>query len=600
MGSSERYVEIASGHITNRGRADLLTNLPNLIGKGKDLHELYHSWYTFDDEARRHLNGKNSISSFKGSYYLDKIILDIDKKNLPDKDFLSFVRFLVSAELIDDLGIKDEHIQIWFSGTGFHIVLPNLFGFTPSVTLPFSVKSTLQDVFPDCDPIYDGARLIRAPFSYNKKSGLFKIPLTITQLNKLSFDDIQSCASTIPDEIDLLKYEFKDVAPYLKQYLKLQSDRIIQSATTKRSAFDIDPTTVVTCMQTVLSNPPVPGERNDSMMRLAAWMRRNGMPQQIVYQTLLEWSGNEEEALSTTSSEFKTGYNYWCDDEIMSKHCDPKCIHFKRKDYSLALESAETLAERYVEFIKKGISEKAFNFKDLYNLNYDFWVLPGELMIILGDTGMGKSTYVSNLCIMLRKHRIMYLSLENTWHLTYKRMCQIVQGYTENEVKKYHNELENVDNLYSLFDHIQFGHIPPDVDKLQETVAYQRPHIVVVDTTDELHVKNVHNDFERMNHIIVKLKDIATNQDCIVLAVHHVNKESAKNGIIDLHSAKGTSTVVQKADKVLTINGTENHTDRMIYSEKNRDGGKLKMMFEFDKKLMTFKNKNTPTVGDYS
>ena len=221
-------------------------------------------------------------------------------------------------------------------------------------------------------------------------------------------------------------------------------------------------------------------------------------------------------------------------------------------------------------------------------------------MIILGDTGMGKSTYVSNLCIMLRKHRIMYLSLENTWHLTYKRMCQIVQGYTENEVKKYHNELENVDNLYSLFDHIQFGHIPPDVDKLQETVAYQRPHIVVVDTTDELHVKNVHNDFERMNHIIVKLKDIATNQDCIVLAVHHVNKESAKNGIIDLHSAKGTSTVVQKADKVLTINGTENHTDRMIYSEKNRDGGKLKMMFEFDKKLMTFKNKNTPTVGDYS
>ena len=51
---------------------------------------------------------------------------------------------------------------------------------------------------------------------------------------------------------------------------------------------------------------------------------------------------------------------------------------------------------------------------------------------------------------------------------------------------------------------------------------------------------------------------------------------------------------------VLTINGTENHTERMIYSEKNRDGGKLKMMFEFDKKLMTFKNKNTPTVGDYS
>ena len=69
---------------------------------------------------------------------------------------------------------------------------------------------------------------------------------------------------------------------------------------------------------------------------------------------------------------------------------------------------------------------------------------------------------------------------------------------------------------------------------------------------------------------------------------------------MNLHSAKGTSTVVQKADKVLTINGDEQHSDRMLYSEKNRDGGKLKMMFEFDKKHMLFKQKVGPTIGDYS
>jgi len=600
LGSTERYVEIASGHITNRGWADKVSNLPNLIGNSEDQHELYHSWYTFDDDIKRHLNGKNSISNFRGSFYIEKIILDLDKKNLSDEDFLSFVRFFVNTELKDDLGIKDEHIQVWFSGTGFHVILPNLFGFTPSITLPFSVKSTLQDVFPDCDIIYDGSRLIRASFSYNKKSGLFKIPLTIKELNKMTFEEIQKYASTIPADIDFTKYDFKNVTPYLKQYLKLKSDKLIQSATIKRSAFDIDPTTVVTCMQTVLSKPPVPGERNDSMMRLAAWMRRNGLPQEVVLRTLAQWSGNEQEAISTTKSEFEKGYNYWCDDAIMSKHCDPKCIYFKRKDYSMALESAETLAEKFVVFVKKGISEKAFNFKDIYNINYNFWVLPGELVIILGDTGMGKSTYVSNLCAMLRNHKIMYLSLENNWHMTYKRFCQIVQGYTHDEVMKYHAELDNVDNLYSMFDHINFGHMSPDIDKLQETVAYQSPHIVVVDTTDEMHVKNVHNEFDRMNQIIIKLKDIATNQDCIVLAVHHVNKEAAKNGIVNLHSAKGTSTVVQKADKVLTINGDENHSDRMIYSEKNRDGGKLKMMFEFDKKHMLFKQKLVPTVGDYS
>ena len=309
MTTTERYVEIASGHITNRGRADKVSNLPGLIGDTKDLHELYHSWYSFDEDIKRHLNGKNSISSFKGVYYLDRIILDIDRKNMAGVDFLSFVRFFVNTELKDDLSIKDEHIQVWFSGTGFHVIIPNLFGFTPSVTLPFSVKSTLQDVFPDCDIIYDGSRLIRAAFSYNKKSGLFKVPLTIMQLNTMNFEEIEKYASSIPSKIDLTQYEFSDVTPYLKQHLKLKSNKLIQAATTKRSAFDIDPTTVVTCMQSVLSRSPIPGETNDSMMRLAAWMRRNGLPQEVVIQTLAQWSGNEQEAVSTTKSEFEKGYN---------------------------------------------------------------------------------------------------------------------------------------------------------------------------------------------------------------------------------------------------------------------------------------------------
>lgn len=602
-GKLHNYVEIASGHITNRGRADLLSNLPNLIGNTEEKHELYHSWYSFDKDIKRHLNDKNaSISSFKGSYYLDEIILDLDRpKSMGEKGFLDFLRYFVGTNLTEDLGIKDGHIKIWFSGTGFHIVIPNLFDFTSSVTLPLSVKSTLEDVFSDCDSIYDGSRLIRAPYSYNAKSGLFKIPLTREEVFSLTINEIKEKASSLPTDLpaitnDMFFNSFDKVdSPYLKKYLKLYSEKVSNYASIKRSAFDIDPSSVTTCMQTVLSKAPIPGERNDSMMRLASWMRRNGMPKQIVYNTLSEWSGNDSEAKTTTESEFEKGYNYWCNDYIMSKHCDPKCIYFKRKDYSLALETSEDLTRRYVKFVKEGISKKAFNFRDIYRMNHDFWVMPGELVIVLGDTGMGKSTFVSNLCISLRTKKIMYLSLENTWHLTNKRLIQMGHGYTQAEANDYCNEVDENDpndpilkSLYTPYDHIVFGHVPPDINKLQEEAAYQNPDIILVDPTDELHVNNVYNEFERMNQIIVKLKEIATNQSCIVIAVHHINKESAKNGIIDIHSAKGTSTVVQKADKVLTINGDENHPQRMLYSEKNRDGGKLKLMFEFNKKLMLF------------
>ena len=590
MGNPTHFVEIASGHIANRGRADLIVNLPSLIGLPENKHELYHSWYSFDQEIQSHLDGRNSISTFKGVYYIDQIILDLDYKEVSESERLQAIRFFVNTDLIEDLSIKEEHIRIWYSGTGFHVTLPNLFGFTPSTTLPFSVKATLEDVFPDADKIYDGARLIRSPFSYNKKSGLFKVPLTLRELNTFSLDKIKEKASTIPTKIDLKKYAFKNVAPYLKKYLKLEAEKIYKSATVQRSTFDIDPTRVVTCMQTLLSKPPIPGERNESMMRIAAWYRRSGIPKETVIQTLIGWTGNKEEAISTANSSYDKGYNYWCNDYIMSKYCDPKCIHFKRKDYSMPIENMSTLAEKYKEFLESGISKSAFNFKDLYHTwNSDFWVMPGELVILLGDTGMGKSTYLSNLAVLLRKHKILYLSLENTWHLTYRRFIQISLGYSKDESNKYHKELEDTSTLYDSVDHIHPVHKCPDVDKLEEEVARFNPDIVMVDPTNKIIVRNVHNEFDKMNSIVTRLKDIAVNQECVVIAVHHINKESAKTGYVDLNSAKGSSTVVQEADKVLTLNGTRIESERLITSDKNRDGKGLKIMFTFNKEHMIFK-----------
>lgn len=601
MGNPTHFVEIASGHIANRGMADLIANLPSLIGVSSAKRELYHSWYSFDQEIQSHLDGKNSISTFKGVYYVDQIILDVDFKELSETERLQAVKFFVNTDLLEDLSIKEEHIQVWYSGTGFHVVLPDLFGFTPSTTLPFSVKATLETVFPDADKIYDGARLIRAPFSYNKKSKLFKVPLTLRELNTFSIEDIKKKASTVPDEINLNQYAFKNVEHYLKQYLKLEVEKVYKNVTAQKSTFDIDPTTVVTCMQTLLSKPPIPGERNESMMRIAAWYRRSGIPKESVIQTLMSWTGNKEEAISTVNSVYDKGYNYWCNDYIMSKYCDPKCIHFKRKDYSMPIENMSTLAEKYKEFIESGISKSAFNFKDLYrSWNSDFWIMPGELVILLGDTGMGKSTYLSNLAVLLRKHKIMYLSLENTWHLTYRRLVQISLGYSKDQSNKYHKELEDMSNLYDSIDHIHAVHKCPEIEKLEEEVARFDPDIVMVDPTNKLIVKNVHNEFDKMNAIITKLKDIAVNQECVVVAVHHINKESAKTGYVDINSAKGSSTVVQEADKVLTLNGTRIENGRIITSDKNRDGKGLKIMFQFNKEHMTFDEPPPITLHDQS
>lgn len=96
------------------------------------------------------------------------------------------------------------------------------------------------------------------------------------------------------------------------------------------------------------------------------------------------------------------------------------------------------------------------------------------------------------------------------------------------------------------------------------------------------------SDIEKQNNIIDGLKGIAQRNHTIVIAVHHINKVSASQGVVGLHSLKGSTNVVQKADKVLVVKGNRNEIHRVINSEKSRDEGRFEMIAEFDYNTFTF------------
>jgi len=256
--------------------------------------------------------------------------------------------------------------------------------------------------------------------------------------------------------------------------------------------------------------------------------------------------------------------------------------------------NVDDMADKYVEFLQKDFTKSAFNFADVYSLHADYWVLPGELVMVTGNTGMGKSTFVMNLVANLPKLNTLFLSLENTWHLTYRRFVQITHGKSKTDVIK--EAKAGVETMYhNAFKHIQIVCEAPELSRLTDAVARSQPKLVVVDTTDEINVNGTTEEFSKMNQIIGGLKAIATNQDCIVIAVHHVNKQAEQEGFVNMSHLKGTSNTYQKADKVLTINAPENSRDtlkRMLKAEKSRDEGHMQLMFEFNKSTMQFNQLN--------
>ena len=445
--------------------------------------------------------------------------------------------------MLKDLLIKKEHIRIWYSGTGFHIELPNIFGFEPSQELPEIVKATLSTLFPDCDTIYDGARLIRAGHSYNKKNNNFKVPFTVDSFNKATMDDI-IMISRSTDDLLFNDIEFDDVEPYLERYI-VQPEETIHPRTQPRKRFKTDPSRNVTCMQTLISSPPPVGERNHSMMRIASWLRRCGIPPLAIQGMLTDWTGLKKEAYTTTNQVFAEEYEYGCSDYIMTKYCNKKCIHFRHKDYNMKIMNVEDMAREYADFVKQDFTSSGMNLADIYTMSDDYWILPGELVIVSGNTGLGKSTFVMNLVAKFPKLKTLFMSLENNWHLTYRRFVQMTHGLTKAEaIEQY--KTQNVADYEKAFKHIDIVCESPELSTMIKTIAMSSTKVVVVDPTDMINVRGTKDDFNSMTQIIRGLKNLAEAQQIIIIAVHHVNKEALVNNRTDIGALKGSSDVSQK------------------------------------------------------
>jgi|TARA_R100000231_G_scaffold96936_3_gene72488 hypothetical protein len=556
--------------------------------------EMYRSYFMFSDDFKEHVDKEGSVKGFKGITYLDYIILDIDKGTIPDDQFIGYLQQCLSE--IFDKGVMEEDLNVWFSGTGFHIEMQNVFGLQPSTDLSDKLKLTMNKHFPFADSIYDRTRIIRCKWSFNKKTSSHKIWIPMKLISELSYDEIVQASSTQGNYMSLVnKYPggffstlFKDnnVEPYLQSMIVASPTIQYQKEINKNSE---GVTSVVSCMQHVFNEGPVEGSRNMKVMRMTSSYKRAGVPLLVALNGILTWANNtmsEEEITRTITNVYEGNYQYGCDDHIMAAYCDSKCIYYKRKDYSLDIKGVSALEDSFRTYVQSKLTKDSIKLKEVYGCSpYNF--SPGELIVFSGDTGLGKTAFIQDL-IVKAKLQTLFLSLEMNEQLIFRRFGQIAAGKTKEWILEQYKTNPDF-SLEDKLSHIQIMTIAPRIDSIKKVVAENEPKVLVVDTTDEVEVDFVKGEIEKQNVVIGALKQIAQKTNIIIIAIHHLNKTSAANNVINLHSLKGSSNVVQKADKVVLIKGNRNDPAREIISVKSRDEGQFKMLAKFDTTNMTFK-----------
>lgn len=314
---------------------------------------------------------------------------------------------------------------------------------------------------------------------------------------------------------------------------------------------------------------------------------------------MLEWNNgsmDNDKVVRVVDSIYTGNYQYGCNDIIMSEYCDSKCIYYKNKNYTLDIKGIDELESAFTEYIQKDLAKKSINMAHIFPGATPYDLKPGELVIVSGDTGMGKTAFVQNIVAKAKKDTL-FLSLEMNEYLTFRRFVQIVANKTKEWVNNIFISNENA-SFRELLSHIRIMTIQPQIDAVKRIVAEHEPSVLVVDTTDELQVDGFRNDIQEQNMKIDALKNIAQKHNTLVIAIHHINKSSASTGQLGIHSLKGSSNVVQKADKVILVRGTSrDDMYRSIQSVKSRDEAPFEMLARFTFETMQYERLDYNELG---
>ncbi len=565
------YIEIAQGSPRNRGSLVLKDKLLNYIDPEVPL---FRSIYLYDKIAVDYAKNNGGLKNYFGKRGIDNVILDIDKGGSSNEHTRQKAIGMVLK--LEEFDLSHKSIQCYFSGSGYHISIPNSsWNFIPSDNVHYVVKNTISKLFPEVDSsIFMRTGIYRVAHTINTKTNLYKIPITVKEL----FD-------TDIDMLELAKkprlgypYEERVGSSELEKYIVSEAPRIQQ---TKKVAEPLD---VVPCVQRMLKIGPQEGNRNQTLMRIASHSARNGIPSEFAKAMILHWNNNSldpNEVIEKVEYTYNRGYRYGCQDSIMHEHCQTRCIYFKRKDYLIDIKNAEDLQEDLKARLTTDFSGKTINIAKALGLNLDCEIYPGELVTIFGPTGSGKTTFAQNLVLGVdfQNDKInidsqiptLYLSLElSAWYM-HRRNMQIVSGLDKEQVT---NNFEKIYDLHKeKINHLVIQTVAPTLDQIQNKIREIQPAVVVIDYIDLISTNGRYmGEYEQIKQVSHYLSNLAVNMDIIIIQISQVSRDYSRNEALDLYAGKGSGAIENASRKVIGLNGQANEDIKKVGMYKNTDG----------------------------
>jgi len=573
-----KYYELAQYRASNRNKLIRAEDVAHVILEKGTQCPLFRSVFWYDEGIVEYLKTNKSVSMYRGVRGIDMIPIDIDKGY--NSDEFTQDKLLKFLEKLESLGLEENMFQIFFSGTGFHIFLDNsLFDFQPSVFLPEQIAQTLVNAGLIDDPsIIRGNQLIRIENSLNEKSGLFKIPLTLEEAKTLSLEKIRELAKTQRLDFQYLEMDGRNLLEkyVIPSYMFEEGSKVVSNGWKKEDDnFEVNRYAV--CIQKLYERGAVEGNRNNVVMRIASHCKRQGMPEDFAIAGMLHWnhktnqSLDDQQVIERVRQVYRKPYRYGCNDAILKEFCSSMCLFYKHKNLDannlMNLTDLDKAFEERLQIIEN--KDRYINLKDIFGLEVDCVLYPGELVVFQGDTGLNKTSIIQNIMLGVnmvddvvrpKGLQTIYYGTELSAGIIQMRNYCIVTGYTENEVIKHRDELYK---YHTALEHIAVQTGILTTSGIEQLILDYQPQVLVIDYYEQVE----HPAWGRSPSIAVadiakSLSVMAQKYNIILIAISQINRASANNN--GIHSGFGSGAVEKTARRLFTISGDQNSPYRII------------------------------------
>jgi len=215
----------------------------------------------------------------------------------------------------------------------------------------------------------------------------------------------------------------------------------------------------------------------------------------------------------------------------------------------------------------------------------------GELIVIAGETGIGKSTLAANIAMHVAQggHQVGYITLEDSVDRTFLNLMKAGGMKHPDEMEAYKDMIFTPSNKLLESD---AGWTSDDLITHMDFVSKARGiRFVVIDHLNFMfeNEAEVRDENARVRVTMKKLSNFAVRENVTILAVSHMNKatQSAKQSEPSLDRIYGSSGIAQASTKTLLLwrpddLQTDDQTIIEVKLAKSRHTKTRRTWFQFD------------------